>query len=527
MKNNNTLEWEKTSKLFTKWLINNDIKNYFLKNFFINNFPIWWVTDLANKDNVVDNRWFYNLKKVLIDKEVVKLNKFNLYLVIFLKLIKNFIIYFFYFLLVKIFIKKKTNIKKYKNCFHSFEHCFQNNKENKYIDKQYGVAPYKKDIKENFYLISLGYKKSFFLNFFKKIKKLNSQDIDYFISDRYLNLSDIIEVYSKSIIYFFKVIMYSRNKSFFINNQNCFNVLYPLLLKSFAGNVQSYILQSLAIKNFFNYTESNYFINYGEFSPGYRSTYFFLKEIKFPIKIVTIQHSYANKNLLFFRNNKKEFISNSQKNLISPMPDKYLVMGNHFKNILKDYFPGKIKIIGSLKYDVDYFKLYKKNKKKKRDNAKKKFKILICPTIGDEDSLITIINKCKFKNISFILSPHPNIFNKTLKKFKNKFNYHFTFDKNKSSIEQLKYVDLTICGFSSLVLESIILGVPAFRVISEEHPYFFDLNDGIDYANGHQEFKKKLYKLLLKKQKKNDNISRNIFYKLDKKSYKRFWKNIN
>ena len=44
MRNNNTLEWEKTSKLYTKWLINNDIKNYFLKNFFINNFPIWWIT---------------------------------------------------------------------------------------------------------------------------------------------------------------------------------------------------------------------------------------------------------------------------------------------------------------------------------------------------------------------------------------------------------------------------------------------------------------------------------------------------
>ena len=42
------------------------------------------------------------------------------------------------------------------------------------------------------------------------------------------------------------------------------------------------------------------------------------------------------------------------------MPDKYLVMGNHFRNILKEYFPGEIKIIGSLKYDIDYFKFRKK-----------------------------------------------------------------------------------------------------------------------------------------------------------------------
>ena len=47
------------------------------------------------------------------------------------------------------------------------------------------------------------------------------------------------------------------------------------------------------------------------------------------------------------------------------MPDKYLVMGNHFKKILKEYFPNKIKIIGSLRYDIDYFKIDKKIKKKK------------------------------------------------------------------------------------------------------------------------------------------------------------------
>ena len=74
MKNNNTLEWEKTSKLFTKWLINNDIKNFFLNNVFIKTLPVWWITNLANKDNVVDNLWFYKLKKILIDKKYIKLN---------------------------------------------------------------------------------------------------------------------------------------------------------------------------------------------------------------------------------------------------------------------------------------------------------------------------------------------------------------------------------------------------------------------------------------------------------------------
>ena len=277
MKKNNTLAWEKTSELYTNWLVNNDIKNFFLDNLLIKDFQIWWVTDLANKDNVVENQWFYNLKKVLIDKKIIKMNKLYLYLKIFLKLLKNFLVYLFYFSLIKIFLSKKTNIKKYNNCFHSYEHSFKNNKKNKYIDRLYGIAPLKNNIKENFYLISLTYKGNFFLNFFKKIKKLDSQNVDYFISDSYLNFGDILEVYFKSVIYLFKVIFYTKSKSFLINKKDCSNVLYPLLLNSFGGNIQSYILQSLSIKNFFNYTESKYFINYGEFYPGYKSTYFFKK----------------------------------------------------------------------------------------------------------------------------------------------------------------------------------------------------------------------------------------------------------
>ena len=115
-----------------------------------------------------------------------------------------------------------------------------------------------------------------------------------------MKLNDIISVYLKSIFYLIKIILHSKRESFYINKKDCFNVLYPLLLSSFAGNIQLFILQALAIKNFFNYTESKNFINYGEFSPGYKSIYFFLKRLNFPIKVITIQHSYANKNLTFF-----------------------------------------------------------------------------------------------------------------------------------------------------------------------------------------------------------------------------------
>ena len=524
MKKNKISKWEITSDLFINWLIDNDIKKFFLTNIRFRTFSLWWITDLANRDNVVKNEWFYNLKKILIDNKVVKLSRINLFFIIFLKFIKNLIANLFYLLLIKILIRKKKNFKNYENCFHSFEPDFQIYKKNNYIDRQYGIAPLKKNIEKNFFLITLVNKKEFFLNFFEKKKNLENQKVDYFIADRYLNFWDIISVYSNSVVYLFKIIRFikKKDKRFYIDNKNCFNALYPLLLSSFAGNIQSYILLSLAIKNFFDDAKAKNFINYGEFGPGYKSIYFFLKKLKFPIKIITIQHSYTNKNILFFRNSKKEYNLKLNKSYISPMPDKYLVMGNHFKKILKEFFPNEIKVIGGLKYDIDYFKLRKKKKKVRKNN----FKILICPTIGDENSLISVINESKLNNVSFILSPHPNNFEDTLEKFKRNFKHSFTYNKKKSSIEQLQSADLTVSGYSSLVLESVIYGIPAFRVISSEHPFSFDLRDGIDFAIGHHDFEQTFYKLLKKKLNNTSKITTNIFFKLDKKAYKRFWNNI-
>ena len=106
MKKNKISKWEITSDLFINWLIDNDIKKFFLKNIRFRTFSLWWINDLANRDNVVKNEWFYNLKKILIDNKVVKLSRINLFFIIFLKFIKNLIANLFYLLLIKILIRK-------------------------------------------------------------------------------------------------------------------------------------------------------------------------------------------------------------------------------------------------------------------------------------------------------------------------------------------------------------------------------------------------------------------------------------
>ena len=81
-----------------------------------------------------------------------------------------------------------------------------------------------------------------------------------------------------------------------------------MLISSFSGNIQASLIYAKALYNFFSINNTKTFINYGEFNPGFRSVYYFLRKNKFPPKIVSIQHSYANKNLLFYFN--KKVISN-------------------------------------------------------------------------------------------------------------------------------------------------------------------------------------------------------------------------
>ena len=103
------LNWEKTSEDYSNWVSNNKIKNFFLKNIFIKDCPIWWITDLSNKDNVLDNKWFYNLKNFLYENKKIQFNKNTFYFILLAKFFKNFIKDIFWCILIKIlgfFVKK-------------------------------------------------------------------------------------------------------------------------------------------------------------------------------------------------------------------------------------------------------------------------------------------------------------------------------------------------------------------------------------------------------------------------------------
>lgn len=524
MINSQYKNWEKTSDLYCNWLSHNNIKNFFLNNLFYQDLSFWWANNLVAKDNVVNNEWFKKLNKVFFHKKKFEFNLFLFIFIFFLKFFKNLLKDLFFLIVLKFFFKTRFNNLKQQIVFHSYEYNFLK-KGNRYLDKNYLITPYKKFKKNNIFAINIVNKFLFIskIIFYKRVfKKIN---LPYVILDEHLSISEIFWIYFQSLKAFLKTLNFCINKDnkkiFYIHKKDCRNILLPLLLESFCGTTQEYLIRSQSKFNYLKKFKKKIFICYGEFNPGFLPSYHFVKKSNNKILIITIQHSYANENLMFFKNYRSQFV-NKRKNFISPMPDKYFVMGNHYKDILKKYYPNEIKIIGALRYD----EFYKKKLLKKKVKSSK-FTILVCPTIGDEQTIIASLNKINLESYKIIVSPHPVIFDKTIDKFKRDLDKSFDYYKNLSSSEIITSADLVLCGFSSMSLDSLMLGIPAVRLIDEKYPFHFDLKDGIKYFTDSDSLKK-----YLSQRKKENNfykiksICKNIFYKLDNKSYERFWRSI-
>ena len=89
---------------------------------------------------------------------------------------------------------------------------------------------------------------------------------------------------------------------------DCENILKPLLFESFSGFIQFSLINAQSIENIIKKNKNlKNFISYGEFTPGYRPIYFFIKKINMKIKITSIQHGNFNENILYCLNHKSEF----------------------------------------------------------------------------------------------------------------------------------------------------------------------------------------------------------------------------
>jgi hypothetical protein len=527
---NGYLNWEKLNNHYLYWLQKNSIKEYLTNNHYFDGFSVWWINNLFRKDNIVDNKWYLNLKIILFDKKTIKFN-FLIFLVFFnIKFFLNLIIDLIFNIFIKTFFKKNKNINK-KNCFYSFSYNLVSINKKLSVDRLYGKTPISDKKEDNFYLIKVEKYRDFFFNKKKYLKKFNNLNLDYCILDQYISLFEIINIYLFSYKIFLNCIYRFHLKKFFfkINKKDCYNVLYPYFLDSFSVSTQRSLISSKAMNNFCKSNDKlNFFINYLEFNPGFVATNYFVRKSKPKIKVISIQHAYASKNMLFYSNHKNDFtkLNKFEGKKFCPSPDYYFIFSQNLKNLLKKYYKKKVIFTGSLRSDLankvkkDKFLIYNE----------KKLNILIAPSIGDEylisDYLKNVKNSSKY---NFILSPHPTNFDESIIKFKElkKINFKFNTFRNISTQNLLVKSDLVICSLSSIAIDAKILSKDAIRLVSFKYPYYFEMNEPIKVIKNYKSFLNYLKNFKKKKDKKRKKKYIDFYYyKLDKKSYKRFWNNL-
>ena len=90
-----SLDWEKIINLYINWVSKTKLRYFFANNLLYENLSVWWISDICNKDNVIKNKWFLDLKLLLIDKKKIKNNLIVLYVKFLILFLKNFCVTFY------------------------------------------------------------------------------------------------------------------------------------------------------------------------------------------------------------------------------------------------------------------------------------------------------------------------------------------------------------------------------------------------------------------------------------------------
>ena len=514
--------WERTSKSYVSWLCNTDLRKEFAKNIRYQGLSLWWLNKLLDKDNLNETKWYEDLHHLLNKKKAKIIKKDKLfYIKFFIKFFKKFVAEIVFTVFVKIFFESKNkNLTRKKNCFYAVLSNFVVF-EDKFIDRQYGLAGLKKTIKQMYFI---EFTKNFRIitKYFDLKKKLKNIPFDFFISSHHLNVLDIIKIYWFSLKMFFLTIIILRKKNFFyINKINCKEILKFKLLESFSGSVQDQLLKGLALEKGLSKTDCQNFINCFDFHPHSRPIYYFARQSKVK-NIISINHANYSENNLFFNFNKKEFSENNGSPYFSPKPDIFFCQGKrYYKKLKKIFLREKIYNIGSLKIELNKFEL--KYYKIKKNRKRKKILLILC-SMNDYSSFVKLLNQCNLENFNIIVAPHPLNKISTINYFEKNFKKEFLSNEKINRTKLLNSFDYIVFGDTSLGLEFAIKKYNIFRIYDKQFIPTFDIDKEIPTATN----SKTISKLLRKKNipQKSSLIEKNYFFKYDKKASYRFHKVI-
>ena len=518
-------KWNKTKNIYLDWLLKNDLKKEFSKSIRFKELSLWWLTSIYEKDALKDHKWFNNLnKKIHNEKFLIKKDDFYLFEIfkLFLKLLKVIILN----IIIKIFYKDKIVSNKFtKNCVYApFSNLIDYN--NNSLDIQYGLFSLKN--KKISYAVQLNYDFSLIYNFFGIKKKLNKIPVNYFIVNRYVSLIEILKVYYLTAKNFCLLKALLKKKNYFLlDKKNCSEILKPLLLKSFFGNIQYSLITGISFRNLFVSKKFKNFLSYLEFFPTARSVYFFLK-YELNTNLISINHANYSDNMLAYAIRKSEFSNKPDYLNYSPCPDIFCTQGKKYFNRLKDVFPKKkIYQIGSLKFGTQDIEI-KRRKKIIFNNVKNKKIISIFTSIKDYLGIVGLLNKCDLNKFFIILKPHPYYKKETLKYFFENFKFQFNIMENFSPRDLINSSNFVLAGDSSLCYESVILGKKnTLRLYNQEYHPLFDAEDEVvtvkDFSqlNSFLNNEKKVKKVNSKK------LIKDFFYKYDKYAHMRLKKILN
>jgi hypothetical protein len=404
-----------------------------------------------------------------------------------------------------------------------------------------GFFQQKSHLKKKYLLLFTKYpkdKRNFFKDFLDIKKKISDE---YLFLDSYISLNDLFKIYISTFKEYYIFLKLKKNRNFNKNfNYKGFDIshiFFEEMEKSFFGFIQNAKYGGLSIKNFLNKKKiSQNFITYTEIIADIRPIYFFIKKHSTNNKIITLQHAIHTKDKMIVNHNKIDFIkSKNNRSMLDFMPDLYLTQGTQFKKILSEYFPGNIKIVGSLKYDNYKEKIYslKKNSEiiKKKLKIKKNIKIiLIAPSTHDSENIFQILqNFNPGSNWKIILSPHPatNFRHLIKDQLLNYPNLNIRYINDIKTIDLVCVADIVISSASSISLEALIFKKQSIRLFDLGNVPIFEKEKSIPTFFTSEEFNFWFNKNYKKNYtKKYNRVIKKYFYKIDGKTSKRFENNL-
>ena len=505
--------WKETQKKYSHWLSKCDLKKRICSEIKFNDLSIWWLTNLANSDNVNNGNWYKDLHNILNNKKIEGNYNF-LYVKFFVVLLKNLILKLLFTLFINFFLKIKNNtFYNVKNCYHSFYINLTLVKGN-YVDRQYGLTHFR-DKEKAVYLIHLN--KNLLTNFFEIKKKLKNLKLQYRILNAEIKIFEIFKIYYLVFKYFLQILkLIKDNKYFLIGKKDCQKILKYQFLMSFAGSIQDQLLTGCSLKNNLDKSNINNFISYMEFYPGARGIYYFAKKSNIK-NIISINHTTYFKNDLFYSFNSSDFSSKDFSNHYSPRPDIFVfLVDKYYQKLIKIFDKKKVFKAGNLKIELD------NSLKIKNRNIRKKIKknLLILCNLKDYKPFINILNKCDLSDFNIYLLPHPLNRNRTINDFKKSFLNEFSIGNSSSRLNLINKVDYVIFSSSSLGFQLSIIKKNVIRIFDKKEIPTCDFNQEIPTTNNYKTIKKFLKMKTIKQNPKT--LVKNYFYKYDNKSSIRF-----